>query len=1255
MIARRSLSRTLVVLCAVVGGLLFVWSAPALAQREHVFSKSFGSEGSGDGELAQPGAVAVNEATGDVYVVDRGNERVEIFSSTGAYVGQFNGEGSPTGRFSWLVEDSREGEGGSVAVDSSMNPSDPSRGDVYVADQGRGVVDKFSASGEYLGQVTGSSPTAPFPAQPRPGAIHLAAIAVDPSGELWVQVGELASRMYVFNDAVTNAFLSSTEVKSNFKGLSAESAPALFGFALESEDNFYIGYRPFDLSRFATPAKFSKAGEVLDQELDGEETSGLAVDLSSDDVYVDHETSVAAYGPSNSLIERFGSPQMQASEGIAVDSATGIVYVSSASGDAVDVFSAFVVPDVSTGSASNFAETSMTVSGVVNPDGLPVTECVFEYGTTTAYGQSAACSPSPGSGSGPVDVSANLTGLEPLTKYHFRLKASNANGANIGSDRTFLTPEPVVLSEEGVTDVSSTSALFQASVDPGGSDTTYAFEYGTSVSYGQSVPIPAGDLGPETSSEAVAVRAEDLPDETTYHVRVVASNVLGTVYGPDETFTTQTGGGAFSLPDGREWELVSPPVKDGASIEPIGPYTLSGGGLIESSVDGSAISYVASGPVGSNVLGNPAPLAPTQVLSRRGADGWSSEDISPPHRAAGEVGENEYQFFSSDLSLGLVDPTAEAPLSPEATERTPYLRENASGTYLPLVEPNDVAPGTKFGDAESLLVIAATPDLSHELILSNDALTTTGLPLEPAHKNLYEWSAGRLQLVNVPGGTVREGAIAGRDRYFERGMLSSDGSRVAFESNNGGVRLYSRDMVTGEMVEVDEPAPGVSPPPFHDAAFQIASADGSMVFFTDEEPLTLDSKLNPLPPGQGGPSDLYVYDTDTGSLTDLSVTRNTGEQASVQRQVVGTNGDGTVVYFVARGVLAGGAEAGADNLYVESETSSSWSAPRLIGVLSEEDSNDWGANAVNSLVDLTSRVSRNGRYLAFMSDRSLTGYDNRDAISGQPDEEVFLYDEQTGQLKCVSCDPTGARPDGLLVGREQNQPLADKSQLWVGRWLAGNIPEWTHVSNPGGEVETGYPSRVVSDEGRLFFNSFDSLVAQDTNGKADVYEYEPEGVGCARPGGCVALISSGTSGEESAFLDASENGDDVFFLTAARLVRQDVDSSYDVYDAHICSQAVPCVSEPVSPPPCTSGDACKAAPSPQPAIFGAPSSATFAGAGNVAPSVAAESVSMPKRGAKRKPSHAKRKPKPKGRSRGRGRGKGKSSRARRSLSAGTRR
>ena len=92
------------------------------------------------------------------------------------------------------------------------------------------------------------------------------------------------------------------------------------------------------------------------------------------------------------------------------------------------------------------------------------------------------------------------------------------------------------------------------------------------------------------------------------------------------------------------------------------------------------------------------------------------------------------------------------------------------------------------------------------------------------------------------------------------------------------------------------------------------------------------------------------------------------------------------------------------------------------------------------------------------------------------------------------------------------------------------------------------------------------------------------------------------SSSESAFYDASENGDDVFFTTTSRLVGEDYDNGYDVYDAHVCgAEGVPCRTAPVAPPPCDSGDSCKAAPSPQPELFGPAPSATFNGAGNVTP------------------------------------------------------
>jgi hypothetical protein len=245
-----------------------------------------------------------------------------------------------------------------------------------------------------------------------------------------------------------------------------------------------------------------------------------------------------------------------------------------------------------------------------------------------------------------------------------------------------------------------------------------------------------------------------------------------------------------------------------------------------------------------------------------------------------------------------------------------------------------------------------------------------------------------------------------------------------------------------------------------------------------------------------------------------------------------------------------------------------------------------------------------------MSSRSLTGYDNRDALSGRPDEEVYLYDATAERLVCASCNPTGSRPSGRserdFGGTAENIVGVIGTFGREGKdWIAANLPPSKDLYI---QDESLYQPRALSDGGRVFFNSSDALVPQDVNGQEDVYEFEPVGKGsCAsssvtfsvKSDGCVSLISSGASPEESGFLDASVTGSDVFFLTSSRLTSQDYDTSYDIYDAHECTLAVPCVAPPVSPPPCSSGDSCKAAPSPQPPIFGSPASATFTGPGNV--------------------------------------------------------
>jgi hypothetical protein len=185
---------------------------------------------------------------------------------------------------------------------------------------------------------------------------------------------------------------------------------------------------------------------------------------------------------------------------------------------------------------------------------------------------------------------------------------------------------------------------------------------------------------------------------------------------------------------------------------------------------------------------------------------------------------------------------------------------------------------------------------------------------------------------------------------------------------------------------------------------------------------------------------------------------------------------------------------------------------------------------------------------------------------------------------------------GLLVDRREVWGQAEHEH-----WLAGSIPGWTALSLTGALSQ----SRYLSDSGRLFFDSPDHLVPAATSGKESVYEYEPSTVGSCESatGGCVSLISSGTSSREAAFVEATPSGDDVFFITAAQLSSQDTDTALDIYDARVCTPQSPCLTPPPpAPAGCNETDACRPAAPAQPLAIAAP--AQRGGSGNLTPSAA---------------------------------------------------
>jgi hypothetical protein len=1162
--------------------------------------------------------IAVGHGPGEAAVYVAGEKHgasvVSVLNEAGALKATWNGAATPGGSFGTFTGFGYHvGTISDVAVDNSTSLSNAGKGDVFVVvgdlwvSPGTEAIDVFhpETNGEerYVGQITGPSPSEHFKGQ-------LSQIAVDEaSGDLFVVEGEkgtvdvfeptgLGSYAFVRKlggppptGAFNNSIYAITVDSTTGEVYVTESLP---GGALRMD-------------------QFSATGSYLGQvENIPAQTAAIAVDPESHYLYAWN----MVYGP--------------------------------------DV----VIPDVTTDPVLNLKPESALLNGTVNPDSEGNATCRFEWGTSSAFGHTAPCSGEVANGGSPVPVQVPLSGLERGVTYYYRLQATNTNGTNLGEawQTKSFTTFGAILRSESVSDVSAESATFEATVNPGKQATSYYFQYGPNSEYGQQVPASPEAIGSGALDvEVPGKHLQGLSPSTEYHYRVVVISEakpgeLETVYGEDHTFTTQAAGGSLSLLGGRQWEMVSPPTKLGALIEHFED------GPLQASAAGDAIAYLTNSPSEAEPQGY---AHEENVLSTRGSGGWSSLDISVPHdQAGGSVGlsNSDFQVFSSDLSRAAIRPVGSGftPLSGEASESTPYLRSDfpagnaearcTASCYRPLVTAANTPPGTVFGEEPNGYCAqqacgpkfwGGSPDLSHVILSSPAQLTETPAPM--GGEGLYEWSAGRLQLVDVlPPGEEGPAILAGSASTDQatgvRHAVSDTGERVILEGGSislgggrgaatGGKGLYLRDVGTGETVRLDVVQGGKGPS--EGVLYATASSDASRIFFLDAGRLTAKSSAS----GE----DLYEYNVNApvGSrLTDLSVDRNAGEAAGV-KTVIGASEDGSYVYFIASGALAPGAEAGQLNLYARYEGET-----KLVAALLREDS-----SFLNLYRYLFGRVSPNGEWLAFMSDADLTGYDTRDAVSGQPDAEVYLYGSASGRLVCASCDPTGARPVGVFLGSTiggTSYPVVETG--FSNQWVAANVPPWLTINSGGiGSgifIGTFYQPRYLSNSGRLFFDSADALVAQDVNGTQDVYEYEPVGAGdCSassatfapRSNGCLGLVSSGTSSTESGFLDASETGGDVFFMTQAKLAPQDYDTAYDIYDAQECTSAVPCPPAPVpSPPPCETEASCREAPSPQPALYGAPASATFVGSGNVASSTLAL---KPKAKTKPKPKCKKRKEK----------------------------
>ncbi len=195
-------------------------------------------------------------------------------------------------------------------------------------------------------------------------------------------------------------------------------------------------------------------------------------------------------------------------------------------------------PSATTNAANNIDETSATLNGTINANNASTT-VTFEYGHTTAYGETITADQSPVNGTSGTPVSKEITGLVPNATYHYRVVGVNSAGTTNGSDMTFTTSTVVpTVTTEAASSISSNAATLNGTVNANNASTTVTFEYGLTSAYGTTV---AADQSPVngTSGTPVSKEITGLDLNATYHYRVVGVNSAGTTNGSDMTFITQ--------------------------------------------------------------------------------------------------------------------------------------------------------------------------------------------------------------------------------------------------------------------------------------------------------------------------------------------------------------------------------------------------------------------------------------------------------------------------------------------------------------------------------------------------------------------------------------------------------------------------------------------------------------------------------------------------------------------------------------------
>lgn len=801
--------------------------------------------------------------------------------------------------------------------------------------------------------------------------------------------------------------------------------------------------------------KFEPDGHLLGKlPFDGS-PKGLAVDPVTGALIVVTEVSFGEYqidgfNDSDQLIFKVpvpSFPEFHEMDG-AVVAPNGNLYLylgAAVSSGVVLRFDPAVYPGLESPVVSGITTTSARVSSEVDPGAGPPAGSSAHFEYSADEGSTWQSTPAQDDTAGPT-IEAELVGLHPNVDYLVRAVATN--------DLTTHTTEPTVFTTAAIppvtvtglaTDVSETSAVINATINPTGLQSTYRFEYGLTTSYGNRIPV----VGEANSGNGRAPRIfsrtlNGLQPGTTYHYRIVARNVIGETVGEDRTFTTISAGG---LP-ARSYEQVTPPQKLGGTIEQKIDFAAS--------PDGNAFSYGVNTPG----TGLSSPQFARFFSLRESTDWRSGIGTDPPMNTARSTVFQLTLGISSDYRHAFV--VSNRALTPGAIENGAnfYIFDVETGTYTLVVATEAFGTFRQFTTVHSVGRFLWGNSGFTEVIFESPTSLMTGAP----DGSIYRWSseAGLTIESLLPGGNTPASDLSGDSVFGERQFVSEDGKRVYFASSAPGQQgVYLREGGQTRPVSVVQ-LPG-EPELTAAAQFLGTSGNGRYAFFFSEN-----TKLTNSAPGVTG--DIYRYDADTGELEYLGAQAGPGT-TPLPEAMLAIADDGSSFYF--QGVQAS-SEAGGVFAWHEGGTA------HLISEAGPQIGHAFG--------------SPDGRYLAFANNNE--------------GNTVFVYDADTEQVACASCLSDGSNPGGAelpegekSLGSTVPRAVNDKGQVFFttsARLVAADVngvqdayefhEGKARLISPGDQPFAATYADSSTNGDDVFFTTAQKLVGRDEDKSFDVYD-----------------------------------------------------------------------------------------------------------------------------------------------------------------------